>query len=56
VRPPKPDILALRPKDFRPDNVGAKSRNLQRLTGRLPDWIHIPLQWRCPSACVTGAR
>ena len=48
VRPPKPDILALRPKDFRPDNVGAKSRNLQRLTGRLPDWIHIPASVALP--------
>ena len=48
VRPPKPDILALRPNDFRPDNVGAKSRNLQRLTGRLPDWIHIPASVALP--------
>ena len=48
VRPPKPDILALSPKDFGPDNVGGKSRNLQRLKGRLPDWIHIPASVALP--------
>jgi alpha-glucan,water dikinase len=48
VRPPKPDILALSPKDFGPDNVGEKSRNLQRLVGRLPDWIHIPASVALP--------
>jgi len=36
------------PQRFRPDNVGAKSRNLQRLTGRLPDWIHIPASVALP--------
>jgi Phosphoenolpyruvate synthase/pyruvate phosphate dikinase len=48
VRPPKPDILGLSRKDFGPANVAAKSRNLQRLVGRLPDWIHIPASVALP--------
>ena len=48
VRPPTPVVLAVGLKDFRADNVGAKSLNLQRLTGRLPDWIHVPASVALP--------
>ena len=48
VRPPTPGVLAVGLKDFRADSVGAKSLNLQRLTGRLPDWIHVPASVALP--------
>ncbi|GAQ91752.1 alpha-glucan water dikinase [Klebsormidium nitens] len=34
--------------DFTPDLVGAKSRNLADLRGRLPDWIHLPTSVAIP--------
>lgn len=35
-------------RDFREDNVGAKSRNLNTLRGRLSPWIHFPVSIALP--------
>jgi alpha-glucan, water dikinase len=49
LRPvPKPGLWALTPAAFRAENVGAKALNLQRLAGRLPDWIHLPASVALP--------
>jgi alpha-glucan,water dikinase len=49
LRPaPKSGPWALTPAAFREDNVGAKTLNLQRLSGRLPDWIRLPASVALP--------
>jgi alpha-glucan,water dikinase len=45
---PAPGPWVLTSPGFRNDLVGAKTLNLQRLVGRLPDWIHLPASIALP--------
>ncbi len=42
ARPPSAREYAIPEDAFEASTVGAKSRNLKRLRGRLPEWIHVP--------------
>ncbi len=42
ARPPMAREYAISEHAFQVSNVGAKSRNLKQLRGRLPEWIHVP--------------
>jgi len=40
--PPTFSAFAIPPAQFDTSRVGAKSRNLELIRGRLPEWIHLP--------------
>ncbi|HYB21924.1 MAG TPA: PEP/pyruvate-binding domain-containing protein, partial [Thermodesulfobacteriota bacterium] len=42
IAPLPSGVYALSARDFREGLVGRKSRNLQGLKGRLPDWVYLP--------------
>jgi len=48
VSRPTSEAWVLSPAAFRAENVGAKALNLQRLSGRVPDSIHLPASLALP--------